>query len=469
MLKNQKGLAHIAVMVILALGLGALLYLSQKAQIFKPRASTTPPVNLLRNGSFENLSPDGTISNWVCESSVPLTPGTEFCRQDLKVRSTQTTQNPRNQVSAKLTPFHPSDFGLQLAQIVEASFDYGEEVCLRVHVQKDDPGDRVTVGVQSTGDLRKERVFHPIAVTARGGGFEWMEETVRLDFGDAKTPFQVYLRASTRELGTSDWFDEVSLVRGRCSPITPGSIVEPLPYPSPSPTPGQTETRCWTDGGRSQQGGDAYCAKNYPDITWGIPCIQFVNRIHGATDGCRFGDPVPPTPTPIASPSSTPPPTPTSSPAPTPTPTPIPAPALSAFIEPLGGSYSRAGEHIVMTRNTSTFTGFAVFLSGSESYITRGEVWVRNLDGSQWSVTNCPTRAVNGPSCLLAGTPVAENVGAANATANVSYRFSPGNYQIFVQGYDRSGAKCSGIADILGAGYLDCGPDDTLYIYVLPI
>lgn len=42
MSKNQKGLAHIVVMVILALGLGSLLYLSQQTQIFKPKAYEKP-------------------------------------------------------------------------------------------------------------------------------------------------------------------------------------------------------------------------------------------------------------------------------------------------------------------------------------------------------------------------------------------------------------------------------------------
>lgn len=468
MLKSQKGLAHIAVMVILALGLGALLYLSQKTQIFKPKATEPPLVNLLRNGSFEMGSGTG-IKDWTCETPDTLDPGSQPCQQDKTARSTQTTQNPRNQVSAKLTPPHPANVGLQLTQVVDASFDYGEEVCLRANVQKDDPGDLVTVGLQSTGDLAKEKVFHPIAVTTRGGGFEWMEETVRLDFGDAKTPYQVYLRTSTRNPGASDWFDEVSLVRGRCSPVAPGSIVEPSPQPSPSPTPGQTQSRCWTEGGNSQSGGDTWCFQQYPRAIAG-GCNQYLparDPDNTQQDGCTtyYGGAILPSPSP----------SPTSIPSPTLTPIPTPIPSrsiISAFLESIpadSGGIGRLGRYIYMTGNTSTFTGYADFSSGSEGYITRGEVWVRNLDGSRWAVTNCPTRIVNGPSCLLAVTNVAEQVGAVRATANISYRFLPGRYQMFVQGYDRSGAKCSGIAEILGAGYLDCGPNDTLDFLVLPI
>lgn len=76
---NQKGvIAHIILIIILAIGLVAGLYLVQHPQIFKPKASSNPIIDAL-----EMKDADGNTIN--CDSSTNP-PTCETSTQDITIK-----------------------------------------------------------------------------------------------------------------------------------------------------------------------------------------------------------------------------------------------------------------------------------------------------------------------------------------------------------------------------------------------
>ncbi|MBI2017824.1 hypothetical protein HYS92_02130 [Candidatus Daviesbacteria bacterium] len=68
---NQKGLAHIILIIILVIGLIAVLYLVQHPQIFKPKASSNPVLDAfeIKDAEGNLLTCDSNASPPVCTTS----------------------------------------------------------------------------------------------------------------------------------------------------------------------------------------------------------------------------------------------------------------------------------------------------------------------------------------------------------------------------------------------------------------
>ncbi|TSC86840.1 MAG: hypothetical protein G01um10147_715 [Microgenomates group bacterium Gr01-1014_7] len=245
-LRKQMGFVLPAIpIIILLVALPVLLILSQSTTVFKPKAQETPPVNLLRNGSFEVASPSARLVSWTCEDSLglvrPETAGAYPCQQDTTVAVAPAELRSRYRAgSAKIV--NPQGAAFQLTQTINDTFNQGETLCLRVFRKIRTYGDQLTVGIRSVAAPRQEKVFR---FTGPGTDWNWDEQNIYLNDSIISprqgAQFKIYLRSDTG--GGAGWFDHVTLTRGQCEFTPAGSIVEPSISANPSPTPSSSPSQ----------------------------------------------------------------------------------------------------------------------------------------------------------------------------------------------------------------------------------
>lgn len=180
--------------------------------------STVSTVGVL-NGGFEDTA--NPLAEWTCQ------PDQDACSIDSSVK-----HSGNRSVKVSFAPGKTNSWGYQLLQ-QGIYANRGEQLCLSYWLKKGFPYyTAVGVGIQESANPWRAQETQASAVR-NTTDWQHIQETVNIG-NTWTTPIQLYLRS--RSHGDTNWFDDITLVRGACIEPTP----TPTPPVTPTPTPAQT-------------------------------------------------------------------------------------------------------------------------------------------------------------------------------------------------------------------------------------